>query len=153
MARAIFYLVLLITTSIHAQIDDKIEVKAVVDMFFEGFHKGDTTLMKSVMMDKVFMQTAYRDKEGKDILVTDEPEKLIEAIANRPADQKWDERLLSYSIQVDGNMANAWTEYEFWFNGEFSHCGVNSFQLFKDGNQWKIIYLIDTRRRLTCGKE
>jgi hypothetical protein len=70
MARAIFYLVLLITTSIHAQIDDKVEVKAAVDMFFEGFHKGDTTLMKSVMMDKVFIQTAYRDKEGKDILVT-----------------------------------------------------------------------------------
>lgn len=153
MARAIFYLVLLITTSIHAQTDEKAEVKAAVNTFFEGFHKGDTTLMKSVMMDKIVMQTAYRNKEGKDILVTDEPDKLIETIAKRPADQKWDERLLSYSIQVDGNMANAWTEYEFWFNGEFSHCGVNSFQLFKDGNQWKIIYLIDTRRRSTCGKE
>ena len=152
MARAIFYFVLFITASIHAQIDEKIQVKAVVDTFFEGFHKGDTTLMKSVMMDKVFMQTAFKNKDGKDVLVTDEPGKLIEAIAKRPANQKWDERLLDYSIQVDGNMANAWTEYEFWFNDEFSHCGVNSFQLFKDGDQWKIIYLIDTRRRSTCGK-
>ena len=36
------------------------------------------------MMDKVFMQTAYRNKEGKDILVNDEPGKLINAIADRP---------------------------------------------------------------------
>jgi hypothetical protein len=135
-----------------AQMEEKIKVKAAVDTFFEGFHKGDTTLMKSVMMNKVIMQTAYRNKEGKDILVNDEPGKLINAIANRPEDQKWDERLLDYSIQVDGNMANAWTSYEFWFNDNFSHCGVNSFQLFKDGDQWKIIYLIDTRRKSTCDK-
>ena len=67
MSRAIFYLLLLISTTFHAQTDEKAEVKAAVDTFFEGFHKGDTTLMKSVMMDKVFMQTAYRNKEGKDI--------------------------------------------------------------------------------------
>jgi hypothetical protein len=150
MARIIFYLALLITSTLFGQIDEKAQVKKTVDTFFEGFHKGDTALMKSVMADKVLMQTAYRNKEGKDILVNDEPGKLINAIADRPDDQKWDERLLDYSIQVDGNMANAWTPYEFWFNGEFSHCGVNSFQLFKNGDQWEIIYLIDTRRRSSC---
>ena len=150
MARIIFYLVVLITSTVFGQSNDSEQVKATVDIFFEGFHKGDTTLMKSVMMDKIIMQTAYRNKEGKDILVTDEPEKLINAIANRPDNQKWDERLLEYKIKVDGNMANAWTSYEFWYNGEFSHCGVNSFQLFKDGEHWKIIYLIDTRRKQGC---
>ncbi|GAA3627576.1 nuclear transport factor 2 family protein [Flavivirga jejuensis] len=152
MARTIFYLLVLITSTIYAQKDEQAKVKAAVDTFFEGFHKGDTALMTSVMMDKILLQTAYRNKEGKDILVTDDFEKLMNTIANRPDDQKWDERLLDYSIQVDGNMANAWTPYEFWFNDEFSHCGVNSFQLFKDGDQWKIIYLIDTRRKSACGK-
>ena len=85
--------------------------------------------------------------------MTDDSEKLVLAIANRSNDQKWDERLLDYSIQVDGNMANAWTPYEFWLNDTFCHCGVNSFQLFKDVAQWKIIYLIDTRRRSNCGKD
>lgn len=151
MTRAILYLVLLITATIHGQDDDKIKVKAAVDTFFEGFHKGDTTLMRTVLADKVVLQTAFKNKEGKDILRNDgDVSKLLNTIANRPAEQKWDERLLDYSIQVDGNMANAWTPYEFWFNDEFSHCGVNSFQLFKDGEQWKIIYLIDTRRRSDC---
>lgn len=153
MARIIFYIALLITSTSIGQTHEDTLVKAAVDTFFEGFHKGDTALMKSVMADKILMQTAYRNKEGKDILVTDNPNKLINAIADRPDDQKWDERLLDYSIQVDGNMANAWTPYEFWFNGEFSHCGVNSFQLFKNGNTWEIIYLIDTRRRATCDRD
>lgn len=152
MARVIFYLAVLLTSTVFSQNDEKLKVKATVDTFFEGFHKGDTTLMKSVMMDKIIMQTAYKNKEGKDVLVNDEPRKLVNAIANRPSDQKWDERLLDYNIQVDGNMANAWTPYEFWFNGEFSHCGVNSFQLFKEGEQWKIIYLIDTRRKSGCNQ-
>lgn len=150
MTRILFYLALLISTTLFGQTDEEAQVKAAVDTFFEGFHKGDTALMKTVIADKIIMQTAYRNKEGKDILVTDEPGKLINAIADRPNDQKWDERLLDYNIQVDGNMANAWTPYEFWFNDTFSHCGVNSFQLFKDGDQWKIIYLIDTRRRAGC---
>lgn len=150
MVRIIFYLFVLMTSIVYSQSDEQVEVKTTVDTFFEGFHKGDTALMKSVMIDKILLQTAYRNKEGKDILVTDDFDKIMNTIANRPDDQKWDERLLDYNIQVDGNMANAWTPYEFWFNDTFSHCGVNSFQLFKDGGKWKIIYLIDTRRRSTC---
>ncbi|TBN04279.1 nuclear transport factor 2 family protein [Hyunsoonleella flava] len=150
MIRVIVSIILLMTGTVTAQNDDTLLAKSTIDTFFEGFHKGDTALMKSVMVDKVIMQTAYRNKEGKDVLVNDEADGLINAIAKRPADQKWDERILDYSIQIDGNMANVWTPYEFWYNGEFSHCGVNSFQLFKDGAKWKIIYLIDTRRRSGC---
>ena len=154
MTRIILFMALCISTSVIGQTKDELAVKAAVDTFFEGFHKGDTTMMKSVMMDKVVMQTAFRNKEGKDILIQEgDAAKLLNAIANRSADQKWDERLLDYIIKVDGNMANAWTPYEFWLNGNFSHCGVNSFQLFHDNGTWKIIYLIDTRRRAGCKDE
>lgn len=150
MARTILYLVLVITSTLYAQSNEEVKAKAAIDTFFEGFHKGDTTLMKSVIHGKPLLQTAYKNKEGEDVLVTDSLDKLLNAIANRPKNDKWDERLLNYNIQIDGNMAHVWTPYEFWFNAEFSHCGVNSFQLFKDDDQWKIIYLIDTRRRETC---
>lgn len=148
-------LILLLTLSciftVHAQNNQTANVKAAVDTFFEGFHKGDTLLMRSVLADKVVLQTAFRNKEGKDVLRNDgDVSNLLNAIANRPAEQKWDERLLDYIIKVDNNMANAWTPYEFWLNGKFSHCGVNSFQLFHDNGQWKIIYLIDTRQREGC---
>ena len=150
MQRFIFFLIVLISTAISAQDSAEKQAEQTIKTFFEGFHKGDTAMMKSVMMDKVLMQTAFKNKEGKDVLMTDEPGKLLNAIADRTADQIWEEKILDYSVQVDGNMANVWTPYEFWFNGEFSHCGVNSFQLFHDNGTWKIIYLIDTRQRKGC---
>ncbi|NAS30078.1 nuclear transport factor 2 family protein [Flavobacteriaceae bacterium R38] len=145
-----FLFISLFTLTMNAQSSAKDEVKATIEKFFDGFHKGDTTIIKSTLANQVVVQTAFKNGEGKDILNNGSMENFLKAIATRPEDQKWDERLLSYSIQVDGNMANAWTPYEFWFNGEFRHCGVNSFQLFKDNGTWKIIYLIDTRRRAGC---
>lgn len=126
------------------------EVKKTIETFFEAFHKGDTILLKSVLANKLVLQTTFTDRGGKNQLVEEEVSKLITTIGTRPADQKWEEKLLDYQIKVDGTMANAWTPYEFWFNGQFSHCGVNSFQLFNDNGTWKIIYLIDTRRRQGC---
>jgi hypothetical protein len=60
---------------------------------------------------------------------------------------KFQEKILSYNIQIDGAMAQVWAPYEFYLNEKFSHSGVNAFTLFKEKDEWKIIYLIDTRRR------
>ena len=151
MTKLLHYLAfLIVATATAQQSTSEQEVKQTIETFFEAFHKGDTTLLKSVLGDKVVLQTTFTNKEGKSQLVEDEVSKLITTIGTRPADQKWEEKLLDYQIKVDGIMANAWTPYEFWFNGQFSHCGVNSFQLFNDNGTWKIIYLIDTRRRQGC---
>lgn len=142
---------LLLTFFANAQDELENEVEGVIKTFFEGFHKGDTLLMKQTMADELILQTASKNIEGKDILKTDDVKDFIKAIGSgRPVTDKWEERISSYTIKVDENMANAWTEYEFWLDGKFSHCGVNSFQLFKDNGTWKIIYLIDTRRKSSC---
>jgi Putative lumazine-binding len=124
--------------------------REIIDTFFEGFHKGDTLLMKSVMSNDLIMQTTFTDKEGNHRITRGTSEGLLNAIADRPEDQKWDERLLDYKIQIDGNLAHVWTPYEFWFNDSFSHCGANAFTLAKTDDGWKIIHLIDSRRKSTC---
>ncbi|MFD0861945.1 nuclear transport factor 2 family protein [Sungkyunkwania multivorans] len=125
-------------------------VKQVVLDFFEGFHEGDTTKMKMVMHKDMIMQTIYKTKEGEDVLNQDDTSKFLNAIAGRPVGQRWNEQLLLFKIEVEDYMAHVWTPYEFYLNDQFSHCGVNSFQLFKDNGAWKIIYLVDTRRRAGC---
>ena len=142
---------LLLTFIVNGQDEIEKEVEGVIKTFFEGFHKADTLLMKQTMADELIFQTASKNKEGKDILKTDDVKGFIKAIGSGlPVTDKWEERISSYTVKVDGNMANAWTEYEFWRDGKFSHCGVNSFQLFHDNGTWKIIYLIDTRRKDSC---
>jgi hypothetical protein len=39
---------------------------------------------------------------------------------------------LKYEVQIDDNLAAVWTEYEFYVGKNFSHCGVNAFQLVKN---------------------
>jgi len=126
------------------------DAKGIIDIFFEGFHKGDTLLMKSVMTNDIVLQTAFSDKEGKNKVITEPVEGLLNAISNRPEDQQWDERLLDYKVQIDGNLAHVWTPYEFWYNGAFLHCGANAFTLAKKDDGWKIIHLIDSRRKSGC---
>ena len=129
------------------------DARYLIDTFFEGFHKGDTILMKSVMAEDMIMQTAFSDKEGSHKVKSDSPSGLLKAIANRPDSQKWDERLESYIVQIDGNLAHVWTPYQFWFNETFSHCGANAFTLAKLNNGWKIVHLIDSRRKASCKLE
>lgn len=148
----VLVVLLFVTSMLKAQGESESKVKLTIDTFFKGFHNGDTSLMKSVMANALILQTIHNNKEGKDILITEDATKLLMTIAMRPVNQKWNERLLECHINIDGNMANVWTPYEFWYNDKLSHCGANSFQLFNDNGNWKIIYLMDTRRKTGCGQ-
>ena len=136
--------------NINAQNSEKDKVKATIIEFFDAFHKQDTTALKSMVANSITLQSISSNIEGKTVLRQDDFNKFIKSIASIPKDQTFEEKLFDFKIQVDGIMANAWTPYEFWFNGNFSHCGVNSFQLIKVDDTWKIIYLVDTRRRQGC---
>lgn len=72
---------------------------------------------------------------------------FFKSIGSISKEVKFQEKILSYAIQIDGSMAHAWTPYEFYVNGKLSHKGVNAFTLFRKNNNWKIIHLIDTRRK------
>lgn len=143
-------LVGLICLSLNAQKSEEEQVKATIIEFFDAFHKQDTVKLKAMAKDEITLQSIAVNKEGKTVLQESEYANFVRSIASIPKDRTFEEKLLSFSIQVDGKMANAWTSYEFWYNGNFSHCGVNSFQLIKEDATWKILYLVDTRRREGC---
>lgn len=128
----------------------KNEVKQVIETFFDGFHKQDSTIIKNTVADEIVLQTTGRNPEGKTLFKTEEFSKFLKSIVGIPETVKFEEKLTSFSIQVDRTMANAWVGYEFWLNDEFSHCGINSFQLINFDGEWRIIYLIDTQGKEGC---
>lgn len=150
MTRIALLLTLLISSSSFAQDSDEKDVKKTVIKFFDAFHKQDSIAIKELVSKDLKLQSIGKSKEGFTQLRNEEFSAFLKSIVSIPKDQKFEEKLLDFKIRVDGDMANAWTPYEFWFNGKFSHCGVNSFQLVKLEGVWKIIYLIDTRRREGC---
>ena len=132
------------------QDQEKKAIKKVIETFFEGLHNGDSTLMKKTLHNEIKLQTTATSREGKKLLKTETREQLLNNIAKKKPEDTYLEKLLSYDIKVDGNLASVWTPYEFYFNGNFSHCGANSFQLFNNNGTWEIIYLVDMRRRGNC---
>jgi ketosteroid isomerase-like protein len=143
MKKSFLIICLIVTTSFQ---DQNKEIQKVIETFFEGFHAKDTVKMKSVCSDKIILQSIMENAKGAKL--SDESAKeFYNSIATIPSDFKFEEKILSYSIQVDGTMAHAWTPYEFYINGKLSHSGVNAFTLFKENGIWKIIYVIDTRRK------
>ena len=121
------------------------DIRKTIDVFFEGMHTADTLKIKSVSKDLIMQSVS--EKNGTIQLKSESVSEFYKSIASIPANLKIEERLLDYKIQIDGAMAHAWTPYEFYINGKLSHKGVNSFQLFKDNGVWKIIYIVDTRRK------
>lgn len=140
------------TLVINAQKSETESVKKTIVAFFDAFHKQDTTKLKAMVKDGIKLQSITVDQKGETVLKESDYNQFVNNIASIPQDRTFEEKLLDFSIQVDGVMAHVWTPYEFWYNGNFSHCGVNSFQLIKEDGEWKIIYLIDTRRRVGCKK-
>ena len=133
-----------------AQKSDKEKVQGIIETFFEGFHKQDSLIIKQTVMTGIILQTITKDNEGHDYVKFERFSNFLGSIVGIPKNIKFQETIKSYAIQVDGKMAHAWIPYEFKVNDTLSHCGVNSFQLFKEGEDWKIIYLIDTRRKIGC---
>ncbi|WP_115461933.1 nuclear transport factor 2 family protein [Winogradskyella aurantiaca] len=146
----IFIFLITLTMTVNAQSSEEANVKATIEAFFEAFHKQDTVALKAMAKGNIKMQSIGTNKEGLTVLNENDYHQFVGSIGSIPKENTFEEKLLDFTIKVDGNMANAWTPYEFWYNGNFSHCGVNSFQLIKESDGWKIIYLVDTRRREGC---
>jgi hypothetical protein len=124
-------------------------VKAVVNQLFVGMKNSDAEMIRSVFADSAILQTIGKNKEGK-IMIQNE---LVEGFAKMVGSIKKgaaDEQIIFESIRIDGPLAMVWAPYKFYFDGKFSHCGVDSFQLVFIKGEWKIQYLIDTRRKQPC---
>ena len=141
-------LTLVVTSALRAQTSED-SVKAVVNNMFAAMKNADSAGLKNVFSESAVLQTISRTKEGQTIVRTENITAFATSIGTLTKGDA-DERIKFDAVHVDGALASVWTPYEFYFKGNFSHCGVNSFQLVRINGAWKIQYIIDTRRKGEC---
>lgn len=131
----------------------KDSIKNTINQLFLGMKTADTALIKTCFTENAQLQTFARSKasQGKLLIKEDKLSDFLQQVGKLPKDSA-DERIQFESILIDGPMASVWTPYEFYFNNKFSHCGVNHFVLARLDGEWKIHFLIDTRRKQGCKK-
>lgn len=137
-----------VSASLRAQTTQD-SVKAAINLFFDGMRNADAQMVQNSFADSAILQTVVVNREGK-VSVRNEPLSGFANVLSRQKKGDLDEQIVFETIKIDGPMATVWTPYKFYFQGNFSHCGVNSFQLVRLNGVWKIQYIIDTRRRENC---
>ena len=143
--KKIFFL--LISSFSFAQNTSEKEIIKPIENLFQAMKSADSLGVKNAFSGSAIMQTFGKNQEIR----TDKVEDFAKQVGASQAGDL-DERFTISKILVDGNMASVWVPYQFYYKGNFSHCGVNSFQLAKIKNEWKIQYIIDTRRKDNCTK-
>lgn len=124
-------------------------VKQTVNTLFTAMKNSDAALLESVFTDSAILQSVAVNKEGKTIVENESVADFAATIKKLPKGDA-DERIEFDMVKIDGPLAMVWAPYKFYYKGVFSHCGVDSFQLIRVNGVWKILYLVDTRRKKGC---
>ncbi|WP_415060789.1 nuclear transport factor 2 family protein [Flavobacterium sp.] len=122
------------------------EIQLTIGKFFNAFHQRDSIALKKVCSENLILHSISESEKGAKFSV-EKAANFYKSIATIPLSMKFEEKILSYKVQIDGTMAHVWTPYEFYVNDKLSHSGVNSFQLYKENDGWKVVYILDTRRK------
>ncbi|MBA3986466.1 MAG: nuclear transport factor 2 family protein [Flavobacteriales bacterium] len=147
----ILILCFLVVTLIHAQSKNTEDsIKEVIITFFEGFHKQDTLLIQSLVVENAVLHSVIVDASGETSLKITNFQDFLKSIAAIPKEVIFEEKLYDYKITVNGVLAAITTPYSFYVNRKVSHCGINIFQLYKHNNQWKITHITDSRYKENC---
>ena len=108
-------------------------VLGVVDRTFAALAQHDAAAMRALLVPGTTF--AVRGPDGRIKMERDED--FLQALATGKG--AWRERIWSPKVIVADGLAQVWAPYDFHLDGKFSHCGIDSFALVKDGSgQWRI---------------
>ena len=121
-------------------------VIAVIDKLFNGMLTRDTAAVRSMFVPEARMLGLTNQGAVRASPV----DGWIASIGRANPESPLRERTWGHQVRIDGNIAQAWMEYDFHVGTRFSHCGVDAFDLIKIGAEWKIVSVMDTRRTTGC---
>jgi hypothetical protein len=124
-------------------------VLRTVQTLLDGWREADAAKLEAAL-HRDFREVTLHLQDGKWNFAVETREHLISMMKRIPKGT-WDDRLLDPVIHVDGPIAVVWSHYKFTVrfteNGVAhspSHCGVETFQLYRTDTGWKIVNFADT---------
>lgn len=123
------------------QTKDEDQIKAVILKTFSAMKSVDSVALKSCFTSNAMLHISQVKPEGNTVREVPAAKFIQNVMTRKPGDM--DERVLSWGpILIDQEIATAWVPYEFYFNGKFTHKGIDVFIFVKSGNEFKIQTLL-----------
>lgn len=123
---------------------ERADVVATLQVLFDALEAGDPELLRSVLDPSVVMHYS-ETAEGMTTLGSSTVDQLAERVA--ASEVALIERMWDPTVLVDGSLATIWTPYDFYAGDTFSHCGVDTANLMRTEDGWKIVALAWTRQQ------
>jgi ketosteroid isomerase-like protein len=122
-----------------------------IRVVFDAMKKGDSAALRTAFHPDAVLFTVVNDpKTGQPSLRKETLKEFLTAIGT-PHKDVYNELTWGEKVFIDGDFAQVWTDYAFYLNRTFSHCGVDAFQLIRNAaGKWLIFGLEDTRRKTGC---
>lgn len=125
------------------------QVLAAIDSFLVGLRTQDAARM-ALYTDTLTRFTLLRPGPSGTRVMLLSASQFMTAVT-RPGQPALDEPIRNPIVQIDGDLASVWAEYQVRIDGKVSHCGFDAFHLARLGGKWKILNVSDTFRRTGCG--
>ena len=142
----------LLSTNLLAQASatdaDRAAVLSAVDAFFAALARGDRAGLENTTFPGSVFVASTIDSAGQITNSTRSRRDFVTALSDRRASRL--ERYWDPSVQIRDGIAHFWAPYDFHVDGEFTHCGIDSFQLIRSEGRWKIGSSAYTVRRQNC---
>lgn len=121
--------------------------RAAVDQLFLGMRMGNATVARRVLAPDVRF-AVLEDSSGSQSVAVESLDEFLRAVD--VSGGAWNEQIYDVEVRVDDTVASVWAPYTFYLSGRISHCGINSIELLKDAEGWKITQITDTQRMEAC---
>ncbi|MFQ5511916.1 MAG: nuclear transport factor 2 family protein [Candidatus Krumholzibacteriia bacterium] len=121
------------------------EIRRLLAKLFDGIRAGDSDAARSVFAAGATITRVDEERAPDPVAVDD----FVRAIG-APRDEVWDERIWDVRITVAGDLGAVWANYALFVGTDLSHCGVDSFEVLRGRDGWRIVHLLYTRRRDGC---
>ena len=130
------------------QADDPQQVEETILQLFDGMRESNREKAAEVFHETMTLSTVV-NREGTTQLSQADITRFLDAVG-QPKEEVWDEQISGLQVHIDGDLATAWMNYSFYRGDVFSHCGVNTMNLIRTEEGWKIFSITDTRRMEGC---
>lgn len=122
-------------------------VRQTITGFFDALREKDEAgLRNAVAPDARIM--GIRTVEGRlSLQVTDFDDFISRAVGSQA---RMDERNWDVAIEVDGDLANVWQQFNMFVDGTLSHCGTEVIHLFRFPEGWRILHISETLISTGC---
>jgi hypothetical protein len=124
------------------------QVMAPINALFDGLARRDGAIILAAMRPDGTATAAGEKADGTRSVRRMTAAEFAAGI--KPGPERFEERLTDPAIEIDGDIAMVWSPYVFLIDGKVHHCGVDHFDLVREGGSWKVANITWSSRITGC---